>query len=397
MTRSLLLLMLLLPFVSRGQDARKILKTAFAKCESIKNAYYRSEATNQHLYSDDTLHNVSEVAFRRLPKDTIYGNKFHSRIFFQGEYMEDKLFTGSHLVTYRTTDSSGTIYPAELYGGHIKSMLGGGQLYAMFDQDFKQRFPTNEDASTLGYLGFEKVGSYTCYHFRHSHQYNTNPSNNPQVSQIIIDLWVNRADSFPIKYSIRYAYITTKDTLHSFSEETLTSYELNRLRDSRLLTMSSIPAYCRLSEYSPAEPQKLLAPGSQAPAWSLVTTGGRTLKLEDLRGRVVLLDFFYKSCLPCGAAIPTLVGLDRQYREKGFSVVGMDSFDKNDQSLKNYIKSKEMTYPIVLGGEDADKLYHVSSYPTMYLIDRQGKILFSSVGFTERDRDNLQALIERNL
>src|SRR6202042_1485165 len=171
---------------------------------------------------------------------------------YQGiEHLSEGLFTGTHFVKYHAGDSSGTIYPTSLYAAYIKWYLGGAQLYGMFESDFKRYFPSRDDVRTLLYFGTERVGSFLCYHYRHSHQYITSPTTDQQPLQRITDLWINRADSFPVKYSISSTYVTVKDTAHSYYEETLTSYALNCIPDMHLFTMSSIPSFYRLTEYSP--------------------------------------------------------------------------------------------------------------------------------------------------
>jgi hypothetical protein len=241
MTRLYLLPLLFLPFLTQGQDGTKILSSAFKKCESIKSASYRSETVDLPIYIRDTLRSTSEGTFIRVPEDTVYGSAFHIRYYFQGNYLSDKLFIGSHFIRYNTKDSTGTIFPINLYAAFIKKHLGAGQLYGLFDSGFRQYFPLKEDSADLVYLGVGRVGEYSCYHFRHSHKYQVTPTNNPAISERIIDLWVNQTDSFPVRFSSLATYLTIRDTVPSYYEETLTSYTLNSIRDSHEFTMSAIP------------------------------------------------------------------------------------------------------------------------------------------------------------
>jgi len=109
-----------------------------------------------------------------------------------------------------------------------------------------------------------------------------------------------------------------------------------------------------------------------------------------------LIDFFYKSCLPCIDALPVTIGLNERYKTQGLRVIGFDPFDKNGKSLTDFLKYRNIHYPVMLDGT-ANNAYHVSLYPTLYLLDKEGKVIFSKVGIGEGDEKKLDELIRQNL
>ena len=95
-----------------------------------------------------------------------------------------------------------------------------------------------------------------------------------------------------------------------------------------------------------AAPPPPLPAGTRAPAFTTKTLAGKTLSLRDLRGKVVLLDYWATWCGPCRMATPTLRGLQQKFHSRGFSVVGM-SMDQADTlaQVKPFTKAMHLTYP----------------------------------------------------
>jgi peroxiredoxin len=92
--------------------------------------------------------------------------------------------------------------------------------------------------------------------------------------------------------------------------------------------------------------------------------------------------------------------LYEKYRDRGFQVIAVDSYRDTDRATK-FIAEKGLAYPCLENGEgDAEFVYgtyNVTSYPTSFLIDGDGKVLFIHVGFDEGDEEKLAVEIERLL
>lgn len=121
-----------------------------------------------------------------------------------------------------------------------------------------------------------------------------------------------------------------------------------------------------------------LEKGKPAPAFEAKTITGETLKLADLKGKVVLLDFWATWCAPCVAELPTVKKLYDENKDKGFVVVGI-SADRDEDALKEFVKQREVGWPQIFqsGGMKKDTVlfqYGVQKYPTTVLIDREGNI-----------------------
>jgi len=118
--------------------------------------------------------------------------------------------------------------------------------------------------------------------------------------------------------------------------------------------------------------------GGDAPDFGQATPDGKLLKLSDLRGKVVLIDFWASWCGPCRRENPNVVKLYNAYKDKGFEILGV-SLDRDRQRWLEAIAQDELTWPHVSDlqqwSNSAAQLYGVNSIPHTVLVDRQGKII----------------------
>jgi cytochrome c biogenesis protein CcmG, thiol:disulfide interchange protein DsbE len=103
-------------------------------------------------------------------------------------------------------------------------------------------------------------------------------------------------------------------------------------------------------------------------------TDGKTLKLGDLKGKVVILDFWGVWCGSCKAQIPHLNDLYRKYKDQGLVIVGVHSTSRTE-GMDTYLKTSGIEYPVGVDVLDMTKSnYAVDGYPDYYVIDRTGTL-----------------------
>ncbi len=113
-----------------------------------------------------------------------------------------------------------------------------------------------------------------------------------------------------------------------------------------------------------------------APDFALQTVDGRLLRLRDLRGQVILLNFWATWCPPCKAEMPDLDALHRQYGQtRGFTVVGVN-IQESQAVVAAFARQNNISFPLVLDADGAitNDLYRVRGFPTSIIIDRAGNI-----------------------
>jgi len=135
-------------------------------------------------------------------------------------------------------------------------------------------------------------------------------------------------------------------------------------------------------------PEQAYAP---APDVQFTKLDGGAFRLKDLRGRVVLLNFWATWCVPCRNEIPSLSAMQKDLDSRGLSVIGV-SYDDSADLVQEFQKDIPQTYQIVLGGREVGSELPASPLPTTYIIDRQGRIREKMIG--ERTRSDFEAVIK---
>ena len=134
---------------------------------------------------------------------------------------------------------------------------------------------------------------------------------------------------------------------------------------------------------------------SFAPDFSFVTKEGEYFTLQDVKGKVVLLDFWASWCKPCQSALPTLQHLSKKYGKEQFVLISV-SGDMNEQAWQSFISQHRMDWPQVLDRDrKINRLFKVSAIPTYVLIDSEG-IMQSLVIGTNFDAE-LENEVKKNL
>jgi peroxiredoxin len=147
-----------------------------------------------------------------------------------------------------------------------------------------------------------------------------------------------------------------------------------------------------------------------APPFQLVAEDGKKVQISDYRGRVLLLNFWATDCGGCVIEIPSFIELEKTYKDKRFTVVGV-SMDISYENLKDaneawgrvrpFIAKHGVNYPIAMGDDAISRAYALNAFPATYLIDKSGKIAAAYVGVLinkENVATNINSLLsERGL
>jgi thiol-disulfide isomerase/thioredoxin len=133
---------------------------------------------------------------------------------------------------------------------------------------------------------------------------------------------------------------------------------------------------------SPARGQLI---GSLAPDFELPTLDGKNLKLSDLRGKGVLLNFWATYCGPCKIEMPWFVELQKEYGPQGFQIIGVAMDDASNEDIAKFVKEMGVNYPILIGKESVGQSYGgVGVLPTTFFVDRDGKLIAREFGLQSR-------------
>ncbi|MGC8842667.1 MAG: TlpA family protein disulfide reductase [bacterium] len=134
--------------------------------------------------------------------------------------------------------------------------------------------------------------------------------------------------------------------------------------------------------------------GQQAPDLALRDLEGKSYRLSDLKGKVILLDFWATWCPPCREELPVIEKLHQDFKGKGLLVLGISNEEKG--VVEEFVRRNGLTFPILLDEKgEAGRKYKVVAIPRVILIDKKGKIRKDIVGYNPRNEKILRELIEK--
>ena len=129
--------------------------------------------------------------------------------------------------------------------------------------------------------------------------------------------------------------------------------------------------------------------GAVAPQFELpvLDSNGKTLKLSDLKGKAVVLNFWATYCVPCKTEMPWLVQMQKQYGAQGLQIVGVTKDGDSEKLASEFSKKMGINYPILVGTEKVEDLYGgIGGLPTTFFIDRSGKVVTRRLGQMKEDQ-----------
>ena len=151
-----------------------------------------------------------------------------------------------------------------------------------------------------------------------------------------------------------------------------------------------------LRQFEPRqEKETLLAVGEPAPHWTLLDAEGEEHSLRDLRGEVVVLDFWGTWCGPCVRKLPELQELHEALRDRPVTVLGVSCHEPPNGRPRELMRRRGCEFGLLLNGEAICQAYGVTTFPTVYVIGVDGAVLYRSVGGAPPGE--LKALIEQHL
>lgn len=198
----------------------------------------------------------------------------------------------------------------------------------------------------------------------------------------------------------------TKDYVY-FDELYFTDYEFDKIKPEKLKerqknVLSENPIEREGANSETSRLELMLHLGDNAPLFEgKYYSTGEAFKLADYIGKnVIVVDFWYTHCPPCVKAMPALSELYTNYKDQGFKVFGLNSVDNQPHSIDNlnkFLNKRQTSYDIIMITPAVDIMYKVNGYPTMYVIDKEGRIAFAEIGFDEEKFEKFKEKIEELL
>ena len=188
---------------------------------------------------------------------------------------------------------------------------------------------------------------------------------------------------------------------NQYNEWNLSNIKFNSVTNKELEeSFKNLSAGKQIVQYEPPSEEELmpLPGGMPAPDFSArLFTDNKTVNLSDYKGKIVLIDYWYMSCYYCVKSIPALTHLQEKYKDQ-IVVLGVNPYDESDkqkEKLPAFIKRNNPGYQLAFIDADVVDNYKVHGFPTLYIIDKNGVIQESHVGYSDNYEEHLDGVIAK--
>jgi thiol-disulfide isomerase/thioredoxin len=154
--------------------------------------------------------------------------------------------------------------------------------------------------------------------------------------------------------------------------------------------------FALLLTFSPAS---VLQEEKIAPELKLRDLDGRTVRLSDYQGKVVLINFWATWCPPCRAEMPDLIKLQREYAKDGLQIIGITYPPEQKARVRRFARRLKVNYPIVLGTRDIKAQFSSDeTLPLTVVINRDGKVseIISGILLPQEFDEKIKPLLTKN-
>lgn len=341
-----------------------LIHAALFKLEHASNFSYEY-TLKLSQYNTDTVTTSYKHFLSRNQKDSLVGYRYRFETRNQGDISEFiDTYDGNKLIRLNMQNNTYQVDKA-----NSSSLQGSllGYLRMLKNLADKKPVITIKD-TTINAVKYERfmISSYDTV-LNQEHYYTR------------INLSFDKATGLPARITTVSKNRNTADAVTNYySSFDYAAYNLNL--EKLDLTFSADTTGFRLPEDRPTLP--LLKPGSLAPDWTLLDKNNQPLSLSQLKGKVLLLNFFFIGCEGGMVSLKPLNNLYHNYKEKNFALISFSDRDSR-KMIEDFRKSYQIPFPMFGEASATFDNYHVSVSPTFYFIGRDGKIAQVQEGYNE--------------
>jgi len=231
------------------------------------------------------------------------------------------------------------------------------------------------------------IKKIACFHIRIT---SSDSTVNSKRSYDITDLYLNKITSFPVYAEnnqsgyISKGGVTSDDVFKQVDRSFYLNYKFDQKKKIDLESVKIPADFITMEDYnnkSSNQPLPLLSAGSKAPEWKLQDTKGNYHSSDNVRNKIILIDFFGNYCAPCIMSLPAINRLHERYKDADVEILSVD-LDNSTESLK-FVDKYKIKYPVCINGKAIADDFHVRGIPTFYIIDKQGNVVSAYDGYSE--------------
>ncbi len=380
--RSLLYIAFIISSIQvNAQDS--LFQTTLNKMEGYKTFSYQSIHKQKELFTSDTITEQQQALFSRMTTDRHFGYLFKIETLNKKDTSSDAdFYDGVNLLHITPGDS--TYYIQKIEAFNTLGTLPG--CLKWIEGRLKKR------GSKIQKTNDTTIGAVDSYHLLAT-VYDTIIDN--QRNFTAVDIFIDKISGMPDDIVIKSRNTTFGAGVSTYYSE---SRYFKFTFDQHNVDIASFanPKGFHPMKTQPVtanEQMQLLTAGSMAPDWTLYTGDDKKMSLTQLRGRVVLLDFYFIGCFPCMESLKPLNKVYDKYKNQQLIIVSLTERDSKNAVLA-FDKNYHIPYSGCVDAVDVVKSYHVKAFPTFYFIDKEGKIASILAGYDDNFEEKATSILD---
>lgn len=389
-TRLIIIMLFVAVCIASAQTPAEVLNEMRARISSHKSISYTCSFRYKSLSKDDTIAFKGMVAMLRDAKDTIIGGKLGYATDSPEELGIIRIYDLENI--YKADAKTKTATKYFPHKGQDWALMPSNASYCVYTEFLRPETISKQSNLKAEMLADTVIGTEQCYHmvFRGT----------TTAGDLENHLVVSKSKMFPVLVLNNVSV----DGLFSFKEFIYSDIELDNIGNDdfdvrKQLSDCSIKDYDE-NESAESKPELLVA-GTAAPAieGKNYQNGLANTKI-DFNGKITLLDFWYMNCPWCVKAFPEVEKLLAKFPKEKFQIIGINSRDNNEKGLvrlPKFLKRIPMRYETVLVSASLPDAYHITGWPTFYIIDSKGKVAGTFIGYEEDMEKTLTEMITKLL
>jgi peroxiredoxin len=356
-----------------------VIQNLIGKIESYHNFSYQSINKRKDMSVDTTVA-LNKELFLKAPNDKLFGYLYSIETNHTTEkFHKTDLYNGAGLTILSPEDS--TFFPED----ERKSAYGQSLISTL--KLLKDSY--NNKPFKITMLKDTIINNVVHSHFI-ANTYDTLENN--EHFYVNRNYYIDKQTGLPSLVTI-IARSNYKGLVDNYYDET--KY-FDYKTDQPGITDANFVIPKGFKPYKASAVPALLASGTIAPDWTLYDTNGKKVSLNELKGKVVMLDFYFIGCSGCMASINPLNTIYEKYKNKDVIMASLTERD-GKKEVAAFEKTYKIQYPGYIGAADVVKAYHVTTFPVFYLIDKEGKIATVIDGYDDDFEQKVTATIDNLL
>jgi thiol-disulfide isomerase/thioredoxin len=362
-------------------SVNEILKKADSSCKSLEsikyNVTFKQALTKIEATIFQVNSNVGDPIFGNS-KILVQGNKFVGDNRAKFEYSYDgkdfNFLEEKDLLKIENAEGKSIVRTIGLnYYMIVRTQFGSEKGIEFLLKDAVK--------STL--IGNSIVKNRDAFHIKIINQFK-NPSTQ-KITKSESNWYFDKKTFLPIKFVSNKGTVTSEVEIIAINENFNINFNINKDTSAKEKIISG----------NEAKTEGLLSIGTIFPDFNLKDIKGEAYNQEILKSnKITIVDFWGTWCGPCLKAMPKLQELYTMYNKRGLNIIGISVKDKPNKA-KSYVLSKGYTYQFFEMGDDLANTLELNTYPTIYILDHKGRVIYREKGIREGSKIDYIKIIEK--